>query len=91
MAGSAASIRIRVASDLKAQADRLFGTRHESHNSIQHFCPPSLCEGRIPFEISPNQPGSETAAAMPEAEGIAKGPAVKGCTNPDELFADLKA
>jgi len=28
---------------------------------------------------------------MPEAEGIAKGPAVKGCTNPDELFADLKA
>lgn len=38
-----------------------------------------------------NQPNSETVAAMPEAERIAKDPTVKGHTNLDELFADLKS
>lgn len=38
-----------------------------------------------------NRPNSETVAAMLEAERIAKDPAVKGYTDLDELFADLKA
>lgn len=38
-----------------------------------------------------NQPNSETVAAMPEAERIAKDPTVKGHTDLDELFADLKS
>ena len=46
-------------------------------------------KGKIPFEISLNQPNSETAAAMLEAERIAKDPSVKGYTNLDEMFADL--
>lgn len=50
----------------------------------------SLREGRIPFDISLNQPSSETVVAMLEAEGIAKDPAVKGYTDLDELFTDLK-
>ncbi|MDD3251513.1 MAG: hypothetical protein PHV18_03025 [Lachnospiraceae bacterium] len=33
---------------------------------------------------------AETIAAMQEAERIAKDPAVKGYTDLDELFADLK-
>ncbi|MCI8672274.1 MAG: TIM barrel protein [Lachnospiraceae bacterium] len=37
-----------------------------------------------------NQPNSETVAAMLEAERIAKDPSVKGYTDLDELFADLK-
>lgn len=47
-------------------------------------------EGRIPFDISLNQPNKETIAAMLEAERIAKDPSVKGYTNLDELFADLE-
>ncbi len=38
-----------------------------------------------------NQPNRETVAAMIEAERIAKDPSVKGYTDLDELFADLKA
>lgn len=45
---------------------------------------------RIPFENSTNQPNKETIAAMLEAEKIAKAPSVKGYTDLDELFADLK-
>ena len=37
------------------------------------------------------QPNKETIAAMLEAERIAKDPSVKGYTDLDELFADLKA
>ena len=44
---------------------------------------------KIPFEISLNQPNPETAAAMLEAERIAKDPSVKGYTDLDEMFADL--
>ena len=50
-----------------------------------------LLEGRIPFDISLNQPNKETIAAMLEAERIAKDPSVKGYTDLDELFADLKS
>ncbi len=45
---------------------------------------------RIPFDISLNQPNEETAAAMLEAERIAKDPSVKGYTDLDTLLADLK-
>ena len=55
------------------------------------FVRQSLRDGGIPFEISLNQPNKETIAAMLEAERIAKDPSVKGYTNTDELFADLKA
>jgi DNA-damage-inducible protein J len=50
----------------------------------------ALREGRIPFEISLNQPNRETLAALMEAERIAKDPSVKGYTDMDELFADLR-
>lgn len=46
-------------------------------------------KGKIPFEISLNQPNSETAAAILEAERIANDPSVKGYTDLDEMFADL--
>ena len=55
------------------------------------FVRQALRQGRIPFNISLNQPNKETIAAMLEAERIAKDPSVKGYTNTDELFADLKA
>lgn len=54
------------------------------------FVRQSLREGKIPFDISLNQPNMETIAAMLEAERIAKDTSVKGYTDLDELFADLK-
>lgn len=41
-------------------------------------------------KVSLNQPNRETAAAMLEAERIAKDPSVEGYTDIDELFANLK-
>ena len=92
MAGSTTNISIRMDSDLKAQADALFGELGMNlSTAFNVFVRQSLREGRIPFDISLNQPNKETIAAMLEAERIAKDSSVKGYNDLDELFADLKA
>lgn len=92
MASSTTNISIRMDSDLKAQADALFGELGMNlSTAFNVFVRQSLREGRIPFNISLNQPNKETIAAMLEAERIAKDPSVKGYNDLDELFADLKA
>ncbi len=91
MAKSTTNISIRMDSDLKEQADALF--RELGMNlttAFNIFVRQSLREGRIPFDISLNNPNEITIAAMLEAERIAKDPSVKGYNDPDELFADLK-
>ena len=91
MAASTTNISIRMDSDLKTQADALFSELGMNlSTAFNIFVRQSLREGRIPFEISLNQPNKETIAAMLEAERIAKDPAVNGYTDLDELFADLK-
>ena len=90
MAGST-NISIRMDSDLKAQADALFAELGMNlTTAFNIFVRQSLREGRIPFEVSLNQPNKETLAALLEAERIAKDPSVKGYTNMEELFADLR-
>jgi DNA-damage-inducible protein J len=90
MAGST-NISIRMDSDLKAQADALFNELGMNiSTAFNIFVRQSLREGRIPFDISLNQPNKETIAAMLEAERIANDPTVKGYTNMDELFSDLR-
>lgn len=92
MAGSTTNINIQMDSDLKAQADALFGELGmDLSTAFNIFVRQALREGRIPFNISLNQPNKETIAAMSEAEGIAKDPSVKSYTDLDELFADLKS
>ncbi len=91
MANSTTNISIRMDSNLKSQAEALFGELGMNlSTAFNIFVRQSLREGRIPFDISLNQPNKETIAAMMEAERIAKNPSVKGYTNLDELFADLK-
>ena len=76
------NISIRMDSDLKAQADALFGELGMNlSTAFNIFVRQSLRDGGIPFEISLNQPNKETIAAMLEAERIAKDPSVKGYTN----------
>lgn len=91
MAGSTTNICIRMDTDLKAQADTLFGELGLNlSTAFNIFVRQSLREGRIPFQISLNQPSNETVLAMREAEQIAKDPSVKGYRDLDELFTDLK-
>lgn len=90
MAGST-NVSIRMDSDLKAQADALFGELGMNMSTAFNiFARQAVREGRIPFEISLNQPNRDTVAAMLEAERVAKDPSVKGYTDMDALLADLR-
>ncbi len=92
MVSPTTNISIRMDSNLKAQADALFGELGMNlSTAVNIFVRQSLREGRIPFDVSLNQPNKETIAAMLEAKRIAKDPSVKGYNDLDELFADLKA
>ena len=85
------NISIRMDSEIKAQAEALFGAFGLNlTTAINLFVRQSLREGRIPFEISLHQPNKETYAALLEADRIARDPSVKGYTNMEELFADLR-
>ena len=77
--------------ELKAQADELFAELGMNlSTAFNIFVRQSPREGGIPFEIRTDRPNKETIAAMLEAENIAKDPNVKGYTDLDEMFADLK-
>lgn len=91
MAGSTTNISIRMDSDLKAQADALFGELGMNlSTAFNIFVRQSLREGRIPFDISLNQPNKETIAAMLEAERIARDPSVKHYSDVEEALRELK-
>ena len=92
MANATTNISISIDADLKAQADTLFAELGMNlSTAFNIFVRQSLREGRIPFDISLSQPNKETVSAMLEAERIAKDPSVKGYTDLDKLFADLRS
>lgn len=85
------NVSIRMDTELKAQADELFAELGMNlSTAFNIFVRQSLREGGIPFEIRTDRPNKETIAAMLEAENIAKDPKVKGYTDLDEMFANLK-
>lgn len=91
MAGTTTNISIRMDSELKAQADELFNELGMNlTTAFNIFVRQSLREGGIPFEIKAYRPNKESIAAILEAERNAKDTSVKGYTDLDELFADLK-
>lgn len=91
MAGNTTNISIRMDSELKSQADALFAELGMNlSTAFNIFVRQSIREGRIPFDISLNQPNRETIAAMLKAERIAKDRSVKGYSDLNELFKELK-
>lgn len=91
MAGSTTNISIRMDSDLKAQAEALFSELGMNlTTAFNIFVRQSIRDGGIPFKVSLTELNKETIAAMLEAERIAKDPSVKGYTDLDELFTDLR-
>lgn len=85
------NISIRMDSDVKARADALFAELGMNlSTAFNIFVRQSLREGGLPFRVRLETPNKETMAAMLEAERIAKDSSVKGYTDLDELFTDLK-
>lgn len=90
MTGKTTNISIRMDVELKSQADELFAELGMNiSTAFNIFVRQSLREGGIPFNVT-IKPNKETVAAMLEAERIAKDPTVKGYTDLNQLFADLK-
>ena len=91
MSGPTTNISIRMDTELKAQAEALFNELGMNlSTAFNIFVRQAVREGRIPFEIRLERPNRETAAAMQEAERIARDPEVKGYEDRDALFKDLK-
>ena len=91
MAGNTTNISIRMDTELKEQADLLFSELGMNMSTAFNiFIRQALREGGIPFRIHMSTPNEETVAAMMEAERIARDSSVKGYTDLDALFADLK-
>ena len=76
MAKSTTNISIRMDSELKAEAESLFNELGMNlTTAFNIFVRQSLREGGIPFDVNLRVPNKET---------------IKGYTDLDELFADLK-
>ncbi|MCI5499237.1 MAG: type II toxin-antitoxin system RelB/DinJ family antitoxin [Clostridiales bacterium] len=92
MMANTTNFSVRMDSDMKKQCEMLYGELGMNlTTAINVFLRQSLRVGGFPFEVKLDQPNKETMAAMLESERIAKDPSVKGYTDLDELFADLKA
>jgi DNA-damage-inducible protein J len=84
------NVSIRMDSNLKKQAENLFADLGMNMTTaLTMFLRQAVRSQGIPFEVS-RIPNAETLAAMKEAERIAKDSNVKGYTNLDALFKDLK-
>lgn len=91
MSGTTTNISIRMDTELKAQAEALFGELGMNlSTAFNIFVRQAVREGRIPFEIRLERPNPETAAALREADRIARDPRVKGFEDREALFKDLK-
>lgn len=85
------TINVRVDEDLKRRVESIYSELGMNlSTAINVFLRASVRYDGIPFDMRLENPNSETIAAMLEAEKIAKDPSVKGYTDLDELFADLK-
>lgn len=82
---------VRMDTELKRQCEALYGELGMNlTTAINVFLRQSLRAGGFPFDVRLEKPSQKTIAAMLEAERIAKDPNVKGYTDLDEMFAELK-
>ena len=87
---STTNISIRMDSDLKTAAEKLYSELGMSlSTAFNIFVRQSLRERGIPFKITEGSYNRETVSAMLEAERIAHDSSVKGFHNVDDLFTDL--
>ena len=88
---STAPTQIRIDSDIKRQATRLFNSLGlDMSGAVNMFLYQCVLRGGIPFNIEMPRYSQETLAAMDEARRISRDPAVKGYTDMDELKKALE-
>lgn len=92
MSGTTTNVNIRLNTELKKQAETLFGELGMNlTTAFNIFVRQSLRQGGIPFTVSLNEPNKETMDAMLEAKRISKDENVKGYRDLEALFKDLNA
>ena len=92
MSGTTTNVNIRMNTELKKQAETLFGELAMNlTTAFNIFVRQSLRQGGIPFTVSLNEPNKETMDAMLEAKRISKDENVKGYRDLEALFKDLNA
>ena len=85
------NVSIRMDVELKKKAEELFSDLGLNMTvAMIMFLKQAVRNQGIPFEIS-RIPNAETISAMLEADRIALDPNIKGYTDLDELFKDLKS
>lgn len=83
---------VMIDNELASEAEELYKDLGMTlATAINVFLRQSLRVGGLPFELRQERPNKETIAAMLEAERIAHDPSVKGYTDLDELFAELRS
>ena len=89
---STTNFSVRMDSEIKKQCENLYSELGMNlTTAINVFLRQSLRVGGFPFDVKLEHPNNETVAAILESERIAKDSSVKGYTDLDELFADLRA
>ena len=92
MSGTTTNVNIRMNTELKKQAEALFGELGMNlTTAFNIFIRQSLRQGGIPFTVSLNEPNKETIDAILEAKRISKDGNVKGYRDLETLFKDLNA
>lgn len=86
------NVTIRMDSDLKADAEAIFGEMGMNlSTAFNVFVRQVIRDGGMPFKITVGRPNKETIAALLEAERLTYDPNAKRYTDLDELFEDLRA
>lgn len=92
MSGTTTTVNVRMNTELKKQAEELFGELGMNlTTAVNIFIRQSLRQGGIPFNVSLDEPNRETVSAMLEAKRIARDGNVKGYRDLNALFKDLDA
>ena len=92
MASETTNISIRMEKELKEQAESLFAALGMNMTTAFNiFLRQSVRQGKIPFEISLNQPNAVTMAAMEEADKISLDPNTKRYSSFSEIVAEVNA
>ena len=85
------NMSIRMDTELKRQAEAMLSEMGLNMTTAMNiFLKQVVRQGKIPFEISLNQPNAETLEAMEEVEAMMKNPLLgKTYTNVDDMMREL--
>ena len=90
MSGTSTNVCIRIDTELKAQAEALFGELGMNlTTAFNIFLRQAVREKGIPFAIKLGRPNRETAEAIRDAASVARDPEVRVYADPEDLFREL--